>query len=405
MVCFYKHTTTVMIRSILLLFLLVLLPAAPAAFAAEGKAAPPETQAPALQTMRVATYNVENLFDAVINQPVNSVTGEPGDKVFSPESWRRWTQERYRTKIANLAWVIGKMKPHILVVEEVENRGVVEDLARQVKRDSGWDIRHIAHVDSTDPRGIDVAILSQFPIRAVSHQPLAGRRGQLVAEIELDGTRVIVIANHWKSQIGDMTTNIEIRSNEARRLREEMLRRLRANPNAVVIACGDYNEDWDGPAIRAGLNPAHTREEALESLTLLPEKFLPYNLVCDIPEEKQGSFYYARTKRWNTFDGMFVLPAMLRPLSQPGPAWRVLSPADVMTFRLPEMEFGADKRPNSYRRVRAKGNEEQYYTNGYSDHFPVLAQFHRYSTPRKAPAKAKPDAAKPGTQKPGARAN
>ncbi|MGN0843628.1 MAG: endonuclease/exonuclease/phosphatase family protein [Kiritimatiellia bacterium] len=333
-----------------------------------------------LQELRVATYNVENLYDAEVNQPINPATEKPGDSEFSAQSWRRWTPERYQTKVERLAWVLGQMKPHICFVQEVENRRVLEDLTNTLLQKTGWDLRHIAHVDSNDPRGIDVAILSQFPIRSLSYRPLKGRRGQLVAELDVDGTCVIAVANHWKSQIGDMQENIKIRTTEAARLREEFIKHLRVDPNAVVIAGGDYNEDFDGPAVCGGLNPAFSREESLQSLSAPVEKILPYNLISDIPSEKRGSFFFARTKRWNTFDGLFITPAMLRPLDQPGPEWRAENPTNTVTFRLPEMEFSDDKRPNSYRRVRAKGQLERYYTSGYSDHFPILTIFHRYKS-------------------------
>ena len=331
-----------------------------------------------LQELRVATYNVENLFDAEVNQPINPATGKPGDIEFSAQSWRRWTPERYQTKIERLVWVLDKMRPHICFVQEIENRRVLDDLTDALWQKAGWDLRHIAHADSHDPRGIDVAILSHFPIRSLSYLPLAGRRGQLVAEMDVDGTRVIVVANHWKSQIGDATENLKIRTTEAKRLRAEFVKQLRTDPNAVIIAGGDYNEDFDGPAICAGLNPAFSRAEALHSLSNPVEKVLPYNLISDIPVEKRGSYFFARTKKWDTFDGLFVTPAMLRPLDQTGPLWRAENPTNTVTFRLPEMEFSNDKRPNSYRRVRVKGQEERYYTSGFSDHFPILTILHRY---------------------------
>ena len=56
-----------------------------------------------------------------------------------------------------------------------------------------------------------------------------------------------------------------------------------------------------------------------------------------------------------------------------------------MTFHLPEMRWGADGRPNSYRRQRqyeagSSGDtvsEENYYSSGYSDHFPILTVLRR----------------------------
>ena len=338
-----------------------------------------------LRELRVANYNVENLFDAEVNAPVNPLTGEPADAEWSADSWRRWTPARYRVKLARLAWVVDRMKPDVLVVEEVENAAVCRDLAAEISRSYHWDLPYLAHRESRDPRGIDVAVLSRYPVRKVSYKSRVGRRGLLAADLDVDGTTVTVFANHWKSQVGDARSNIRARTEEAALLRAEMLARLARDPDAVVIALGDFNEDMDGPAITAGLRPANDRETALASLRAGPDGLRPYNLVGDIPEKDRGSYFYARRKIWNTFDGIVVQPRMLLPLSEPGPAWRVGEPSQTVTFALPEMRWGDDGRPNAFRRMRKyeagsggdKVVEEGAYNDGYSDHFPVLTVLRR----------------------------
>lgn len=350
-----------------------------AVFAAAGPASA------ALQELRVANYNVENLFDDKVNSRVNPLSGEPADAEWSAESWRRWTPARYRTKLAKIAWVVDRMKPDILVVEEVENAAVCRDLADEIARTYHWEIPYLAHHESRDPRGIDVAVLSRYPVRKVSYKSHVGRRGLLTAEIDVDGTTVTVFANHWKSQVGDARQNIRVRTEEAALLRSAMLSRLSRDPDAVVIALGDFNENVDGPAVTAGLKPAADRDAALASLREGPEGLLPYNLVCDIPEEGRGSFYYARRKVWNTFDGIVVQPRMLLPRAEPGPAWRAGGPSETVTFALPEMRWGSDGRPNAFHRMRKyepgsggdKVSDEGAYNDGFSDHFPVLTVLHR----------------------------
>lgn len=338
-----------------------------------------------LQELRVANYNVENLYDDAVNSPVLPLTGEPADAEWSADSWRRWTTARYRTKLSRIAWVVDKMRPDILVVEEVENAAVCRDLADEIARTYHWEIPYLAHRESRDPRGIDVAVLSRYPVRKVAYKSRVGRRGLLTAEIDVDGTTVTVFANHWKSQVGDARQNIRVRTEEAALLRSEMLSRLSRDPDAVVIALGDFNENVDGPAVMAGLKPAGDRDAALASLREGPDGLRPYNLVCDIPEEDRGSYYYARRKVWNTFDGIVVQPRMLLPRAEPGPAWRAGEPPETVTFALPEMRWGEDGRPNAFHRMRkyepgSKGDkvsEEGGYDDGYSDHFPVLTVLHR----------------------------
>ena len=343
------------------------------------------TCAAAVTELRIATWNVENLYDATVNQPKCALTGEPEDAEWCPQSWRRWTEERYQTKLTHLAWAIDRMKPDVLVVQEVESRAVVEALAARIRTNHRWTFDYIAHRESRDPRGIDVAILSKYPIKRVDYKSKIGRRGLLVAEIEVDGTTVAVLANHWKSQVGDAATNIAARTAEAQDARAEIVRRLERDPDAVVVCCGDYNEDMDGPAVTEGLKPANDRISALATARSPAQDVRPYNLVADIPKTARGSFFYARRKMWNTFDGIHVAPRMLLPTSEPGPAWRVGQPSETVTFRPPEMRWGKDGRPNSFRRVRSyeegsdgdKVEASNYYVEGYSDHFPVYTTLHR----------------------------
>lgn len=355
---------------------------AAALLAAAGAAHP---CAAAATELRVANWNVENLFDATVNQSKSFLTGQPADAEWCAQSWRRWTEARYQTKLTNLAWAIDRMKPDILVVEEVENRDVVQALADRIQERHGWTFPYIAHRESRDPRGIDVAILSKHPIRRVDYKGKIGRRGLLVAEIEVDGTTVVVLANHWKSQVGDAATNIAARTVEAQDARAEIVRRLEADPDAVVVCCGDYNEDMDGPAITEGLKPANDRVAALASANGPARDVRPFNLIGDIPKKERGSFYYARRKMWNTFDGIHVAPRMLLPPGRPGPAWRAGKPEETVTFRPKELRWGKDGRPNSFRRVRSyeegtdgdKVEDSNYYVEGYSDHFPVYTTLHR----------------------------
>ena len=46
-------------------------------------------------------------------------------------------------------------------------------------------------------------------------------------------------------------------------------------------------------------------------------------------------------------------------------------------FTLPEMRDETDGRPKAFRRVRIKGKPDNYYEEGYSDHFPVVTVLKR----------------------------
>ena len=337
----------------------------------------------ALQTpdkILVATWNLENLFDTVTNQPGGA------DEEFTPQSWRRWTPARLDTKLDNLAWVIDRMKPDVLCVAEVENRAVLQQLADRIQRNHGWTFDHIAHEDSPDFRGIDTAVLSRHPIASSRLFRHEDRRGSMIATVDIGGAELTLLANHWKSQSGDRDENIAIRTAEALAVRGEALKILERDPAAAVVIAGDFNVDFDDPCLTVSFKASTERSRA-EGTSGAGTVF--YNLLGDIPAAQRGSYYYARRKVWNTFDAILVAPKMLLPPDAPGPPWRASSPESraALTYALAPMREPGDGRPKAFRRVRIQGMPENYYVEGYADHFPVITTLRR--------AQAAPDATKP----------
>ncbi len=323
-----------------------------------------------VQCVVVATWNAENLFDTVTNN-VNDSDGE-----FTPQSWRRWTPERYNKKLDNMAWVISKIDPDVLCMQEVENEWVARDLMARIKKTSGKELGHLAHVDSGDFRGIDNILISRYPVSNVRYSPDGYDRGTLIADVEVDGTTITFFVCHWKSQSGDPAENIAIRTRQALEVRANVLAHLEKDPAASVVIAGDLNENFDdvSPSKTFGAKTARA-----ESLGTSGSSVYFYNLLGDVPPERRSTYYYARRKVWNTFDSIIVPPTMLAPEDEPGPDWRAPSADSGLTkvFTLPEMRDEKDGRPKAFRRVRIKGKPDNYYEEGYSDHFPVVTVLKR----------------------------
>ena len=324
---------------------------------------------PPPERIRVATWNLENLFDTV-DDPEN-----PGDDEYSdPAGWRRWTPERYRTKLEHLATVIAALRPDILFVAEVENRRVLDDLAAMLREQpEPWPLPHIAHRESPDHRGIDVAVLSRYPLRGVAlHETVPFLRGVLEAHARLGGgADATLFACHLKSQLGDAEENIALRHRETLVLRALAEGAVAADPGGALFIAGDFNDNFDSASLRLGLGAATSRADipAPES----GDAARLYNLVGDIPEAERGSYYYARRKVWNTFDAI-VVPA---PMVEDGGAasWRLAPGSAVGVFRHP-LATDTDGRPRPFRRVRRKDGTDEYM-EGCSDHFPLWADFVR----------------------------
>jgi len=319
-----------------------------------------------VQSLRVATWNVGNFFDAVQDET------NPHDDYY-PTSWRRWTEARYQKKTENLAIVIAAMKADIVCIQEVENRDVLTNLTQKIRGlpKGAMDFPYIAYKLSQDRRKISNAVISRYPITGYDVvQHVSGMRGMLRADVAVDGTEVSVFVTHWKSWVGDARQNNAIRMLEARGVRREVDAFLEKTPTGTLVVCGDFNDNVDGVSITNGLFAVMCQAMVMEN----PEKRYLYNTLAELPEKERGAYYYARYKVWNTFDSLMVTAAMLAPATEKGASWRFV-PKSTTVFRYKDM-VGADGRPRPFQRIRLKDGTDKY-DEGYSDHFPVYIDLKR----------------------------
>ena len=80
------------------------------------------------ETIKIAFWNVENLFD-MVDDPHTS------DNEFAIGGRKNVTEEIYDLKLKNMAEVIDALEADILGLCEIENRFVLEELNRAVDRD------------------------------------------------------------------------------------------------------------------------------------------------------------------------------------------------------------------------------------------------------------------------------
>ena len=215
---------------------------------------PPKSALVQLQKVRGA------LFRKPANEPLEVVaTGRA--------SWTGWFELR-RDDVTwaatfNTGRVIDAVNPDILITIEVENRPTLERFNKQVLgAQFNRQYPHVMVIDGNDDRGIDVGILSRFPIERIqSHvddpSPLAAGSGVFSRDCpEYDvvlpnGDRLIVLPNHFKSKRnGDDQQSKDRRQAQATRAHEIALAALARSP--LVLLGGDLN-DVPGSVPLAGL--------------------------------------------------------------------------------------------------------------------------------------------------------
>lgn len=318
----------------------------------------------------IAQWNVENLYDAV-DDPSYS-----GDDAFTTSGWARWTHDRYRMKLTNIADIVSCMKPDILCVQEVENRGVLADLCEILENVFHWPMPEIIHKDSKDPRGIDCALLSRYKPARVKWLSLgSGQRQSPCVDFVIDGKPLYIVVNHWKSRFGNKKISDAKREVQADKVRAEYQKRLAMDPSLAVIVTGDFN---DGMLDRVPLECGPFRTNMVQ---VLQEGNSLFCLSSLLPPEKRGTFFYSQTKTWNSFDTMNVSRGLL-PEGTPASPWV----ADFSSYevyapdRIRMGEYGA---PFPARRVGTpKGHVFLY---GYSDHFPILLRILPRNPPEASP--------------------
>jgi endonuclease/exonuclease/phosphatase family metal-dependent hydrolase len=195
-------------------------------------------QAPAADTFRVATYNVENYLE------VHNAT-RPAKSALEKRKVRQG---------------IIALKPDVIALEEIGGTNALLELQGSLKAD-GLDLPFWDLVQGADTN-INVAVLSRLPIVARRPQTndfflLSGRRWQVsrgFAEVDIrvnDHYSFTLIAAHLKSKVPiPQVDEADLRLEEAKVLREKIDALLAANPNLNLIVLGDFNDTHDSDPIK-----------------------------------------------------------------------------------------------------------------------------------------------------------
>jgi predicted extracellular nuclease len=312
------------------------------------------TTAQSASSSRIAFYNVENLFDTV-DDPNHA------DDDFTPDGKQKWTTERYEKKLNQVAQVIEDMEfPDFLGLCEIENSKVLADLIRTDKLKTKK--YEIAHFDSPDYRGIDVALLydkEQFKLK--SAKPIVI---DIPDDIEANYTTrdilqvyglyqelypLYIFVNHWPSRRGGLAKSEPKRLFAATQLRRAVDAILSEDATASIIIMGDMNDETDNKSITEVLNVSKLNES--------PQPQRLYNCFSDIDAQQLGSYNYRGN--WNMLDQIIVSSSLAD-----AEGWQVTKPT---VFQQDWMTFEHDRFGNVPNRTYGGPN----YYGGISDHFPV----------------------------------
>ena len=302
--------------------------------------------------VRVAFYNVENLFDTIDDPAID-------DQEFLPTSEKQWTGQRYQDKLTKLAEVITALEHPLLVgLAEVENVQVLHDLTAT----SSLRTYKIIHFDAPDTRGIDVALLYQGSFKPYLARPIAvdlpdSHKTRDI--LRVSGTfyqdTLHILVNHWPSRVGGLEKTEPNRVAVATQVKQEVDAIVSNSPAAKIIVMGDFNDEPDNRSIAEVL-------EAQQRMAGRPT--ILFNPMAKLQADGQGSYNYRGN--WDMLD-QIILSAGLFQASE-GISYHENSATVFSPEWLQQQGGDYDGYPH---RTYAGPN----YLGGYSDHFPVFIEF------------------------------
>jgi endonuclease/exonuclease/phosphatase family metal-dependent hydrolase len=210
------------------------------------------------KTVRLGTYNVNNLFDR-FDDPYN----------FSDDPWRKKFASKPKNleDLFNLGQRILKSEVDILAMQEIESLGALKafvagHLGKQDFKEYG-----IVSIEGNDPRGIDLGVISKYPLGEVTSHRFHRHEGHWLFSrdcLEVDILNAVggqpfltLFVSHLKSQysehkIGTTEWNKDKAESDAKRKRQlkKTCDIVRSRNKGTYAILGDFNDSPDSPPIK-----------------------------------------------------------------------------------------------------------------------------------------------------------
>jgi predicted extracellular nuclease len=308
----------------------------------------------------VAWWNLENLFDVE-----NSTQRPEWLQRRLKRELAGWNQQILDKKIGQLTKIISQMNanrgPDILGVCEVENQPVIQQLVNSL---SGLGRNYqIAHHDTSDERGIDIAFIydaAKFTLeRQFFHIVLKRTATRDLFQVNLRtaaGRDLILVGNHWPARSAGQLESEPYRIVAAETLSYWHERILEEKGTDVaILAMGDFNDE---PFNRSLTDYALSTNSVAKVRNARAPRL--YNLMWPLMGKGLGSFYYDNLP--NMLDQFLVSKGFLKNNAS------IQFKTDSVRIEVfPEMISGGDyPDPIPFGRP-----SEDLNLNGFSDHYPI----------------------------------
>ena len=255
-------------------------------------------------SIRLATFNAENLF-ARYNFNKNYKPDSNDGFTINDLAFDMYDE----TDKEITAQALREVNADIVALQEIESLPVLDAFNSRYLGTMKYRYRIL--IDSFDPRKIDVAILSRFPIisvqshrheRNTSNSAWLFSRDCLVVTLDVKGKELILYINHFKSMMEGRNETHSRRKEQVDRVAAILDERWQAKKyKGNFIVLGDFNDYPEG-------------NTALTSLIQHPGL---ENVVKRLSPEDQWTHFYADRNEYKQLD--YILLSKSLALINPGP--------------------------------------------------------------------------------------
>ncbi len=317
------------------------------------------------ENVRIASYNVENLFDLKYSH--NEY------KEYVPNSTWRWNRKNQNIKLKNISRVICDINPDIIALQEIESAEALLNLKKRLQRDGNYyKYSSFANAKNTT---VKVALLSKYPIiYSKEIWVTSSRKYRNILEVKLNvkGKELYLFINHWKAKNGPESQRII----SAKKLKKRL---YKLGHDKAIIIMGDLNSDYEEYKVfknnrklnntkgKTGINHVlktlDNKQRPVSTKTIHTCKDCLFNLWYDVAKSKRWTHKFRNSKE--ALDNMIISKALLnnKNLEYKRGSFSRFAPNYLIKHKQP------------YRWQRSRKRPSFHTGKGYSDHFPIYADF------------------------------
>lgn len=325
----------------------------------------------------VSSYNAENIWDEVDGNSVAYT--DFADKTSN------WLKDKMFARKGQILIDVLRAagSPDIVGLQEIESGGNESHSLELIKNElAELGYHYLALGKQAEPTAVTTAVISKFPIvenRSLLFSGDESSRDPQVVTVDVQGKRLTVYVNHWKSARGDAPKETEEQRMAAAKLvRDDLNNLLAKNPATDAIVLGDFNSDYNSNVafdMKTGLiDVLKASGNLVDILSRKTDKL--YNLWFDMPVDERCTVNFEDRRR--CLDNMLLTDTLFDNSGVqyvPG-SFRVFGKGNSAEEK---MMINANGAPFRWQTKLTKRNKEVTFTKhvgvGVSDHLPLVGEF------------------------------